>query len=174
MTSRAPNRTLTPSRWILRLAPTDDRSQEQPRSQEGGRDPEHARLDVPRARDGVGQDPGQIEAEEGVALDGVVRRQRAEEDLHDEECDHDAHVLGHCTHGRRQREAEQWVATRRFGIRLLSACARRGTRPCRRRPREAGGCSRSTRRSSQSSGGCRGAGRGASCSCRCTRGPGAR
>ena len=77
-----------------RLAATDRRRQEEPGGEEGGGDPEDRRLDVPGAGQAVGQPLGQRQAEERLALDGVVGGHRAEEDLDDEQPHDHAEVLG--------------------------------------------------------------------------------
>ena len=56
-----------------RLAPADHGGQEQAGREERGRDPEDGRLDVPGAGQAVGQVLREREAEEGLALDRVVR-----------------------------------------------------------------------------------------------------
>ena len=63
---------------MARFAAGDERHQEDPGRQERRRDPEQRELDVPRPREVVGEQPGQIQAEEfrqiGAVMFGAPRR----------------------------------------------------------------------------------------------------
>ena len=85
ITSRAPNRTFTPRRLELRFLAADQRADEQAGGQPGGGDPEDADLHVPGAGDAVGQNVRDLDAVEAVAFDAVVRRDHAQQDLHQDQ-----------------------------------------------------------------------------------------
>ena len=102
----------------LRLVPSDDRGEEEARREEGGRDPEDAGLDVPGAREGVGEPLADRKAEERLPLDRVVRGERAEADLDGEEREDGADVLAAGAHRGGERETRERVRRRRRHRRL--------------------------------------------------------
>ncbi len=69
----------------LRFAPGDERRQEDPRGQERRRRPQQRQLHMPGPGQVVGQQAGQIQAEERAQVGAVVLGQRAEQGLHQEQ-----------------------------------------------------------------------------------------
>ena len=94
---------------VLGLATAHGRSQEKPGREERRRDPEHGQLQVPRATNGIGNPLRDGNAEERLTFDGVVRGQRAGQDLQHEEPDDHGGVLPHRAHGRRQLDGTQRI-----------------------------------------------------------------
>ena len=105
MTSRQTSRKFTPSALVLRLMAGDRGRDVEAGAEPGRRDPQHRELRVPGARERVGQDVGELEAVQLLALDLVVRRHRAEQDLHQEQREHDPEVLRGRAHRRRDAHA---------------------------------------------------------------------
>jgi len=104
-----------------RLAAADRRREEEPRRQERRRDPEYGGLDVPGPAEGVGDPVPERQPEERLPLHRVVRRQRAQEDLHAEERRDDAEILRHRLHRRRGLQLRERVGLRRPDLLLLRA-----------------------------------------------------
>ena len=101
---------------VLRFMPADCRADVQAGRQPRGGDPEDGDLQVPGARDGVGQVFVEREAVEALAFHAVVRGDGAHQDLHAPE-DHDhEEVLDGRTLRRRGRGAEERVARRKRSV----------------------------------------------------------
>ena len=95
---------------VLRLVSGDRRADVQAHAQPRGRDPQHRELRVPGAGQGVGQDVGELEAVGLLAFDLVVRGDRAEQDLREEQRDHQPEVLRGGAHRRRDADHGQRIA----------------------------------------------------------------
>ena len=80
---------------LLRLAPGDERGQEQAGREQPDGGPEQGELDVPGAGQGEGQEPAQVEAEEGQHVGPVVLGQGPQERLDEEEGGDGEDVPGH-------------------------------------------------------------------------------
>ena len=78
-----------------RLAPGDERRQEQAGREQPDGGPEQGELDVPGAGQGEGQEPAQVEAEEGQHVGPVVLGQGPQERLDEEEGGDGEDVPGH-------------------------------------------------------------------------------
>ena len=78
-----------------RLAPGDERRQEQAGREQPDGGPEQGELDVPGAGQREGQEPAQVEAEEGQHVGPVVLGQGAQERLHEEQGGDGEDVPGH-------------------------------------------------------------------------------
>ena len=136
-----------PEALVPRLGAAEQRRQVEAGGEPGGGDPEDAQLQMPGARHRVGEVLRQGEAEDPVALDAVVRRERAHDHLEHHHAHDDDEVLvgGALARGRRQPEEGIGLGeVRRPGLGLGAAAG--ATRPWRRW-RRAGG---SPRRSSTS------------------------
>ena len=105
----------------LRLMAGQRRCDVQAGAEPRDRDPQHRQLRVPGARERVGQHVGQREAVGLLAFDLVVRGDRAEQDLHQEQRQHDPEVLRGRAHRRRDPQQRE-----RIGWRESHAAPRRG------------------------------------------------
>ena len=123
---------------VPRLDAADRRTDVEAGRQPGGGNPEDAELQVPGARDGVGQDPVERDAVEPDALDAVVRGDDAEHDLQQRAAPRRSRSTS------RSRAATASPGSRAAGRpwarRPAPAprAATRSTRPWRRCPRAAG------------------------------------
>ena len=77
----------------LRFLLADQRADEQPGRQPGRGDPEQAQLNVPRPSHAVRQPLGERKAVEAVSLDAVVRRDDAQQHLHENQSGDDPEVF---------------------------------------------------------------------------------
>ena len=137
-TSSAPNSTLTPRRWKLRLAPPTAGRDVEARREPGGRDPEDAELRVPGPRDRVRQDRRERDAVEAVALDAVVRGDDADHDLQQRQSATTPEVLHRRALRRRRRRRRAADPSAGAGGQRLAAPASRARTPARRCRRAAG------------------------------------
>ena len=78
------------------FAAVDDGGEEEAGGQEAGRNPEDGGLDVPCARQGVGQPGGEVDAVEVLAFDGVVGGEASEQHLRDKQGDSQEDVFAQC------------------------------------------------------------------------------
>ena len=90
--------------------PGDRRADVQAHAQPRGGDPQHRQLGMPGARERVGQHVGQGEAVGFLPLDLVVRGDRTEQDLHQEQRHHHPEVLGGGAHRRGDLDVGQRIA----------------------------------------------------------------
>ena len=104
--------------------PGNGRADIQAHAQPRGGDPQHRQLRVPGARQRVGQDLGQGEAVGLLALDLVVRGDRAQQDLHQEQRHHHPEVLGGGAHRRGDLDVGQRVALGHHGDHLVAVVDR--------------------------------------------------
>jgi hypothetical protein len=102
--------------WFLAA---DRRHYVQTRRQPRGRDPEQAELHVPCPRHGIRQDRRQRDAVEAVALDAVVRRDHAHQDLHEDQTADGPDVLYDGALRRRWRRTQQWIVGGDLAERVL-------------------------------------------------------
>ena len=103
----------------LRLLAADRRRDVEARREPRGRDPEDAELHVPGARDRVRQDRRERDAVEAVALDAVVRRDDAHQDLHEDQAADGPEVLHDRALRRRRRRTQQRIVGGNLAERLL-------------------------------------------------------
>ena len=103
MTSRQTNRKFTPRRWNFGSCPETAGPMYRPVASQAVAIHSTASCVCQRARQRVRQDLGQVEAVEHSGLDLVVRGDRAEQDLRQEQRDHDPEVFGRRLHRRRDR-----------------------------------------------------------------------
>ena len=94
---------------VLRLVTADSRSNVKSGGQPRRSDPENGDLEMPGARDGVGQILSERKSKEGLALDTVVGGQDAHQNLDAPEDHHHVEVFQRRTLRRGWFECEEWI-----------------------------------------------------------------
>ena len=93
MMNRQVNRTVHAEALVLRLVPGYRRADVQAHAEPRGRDPQHRELRVPGAAQRIRQVVGECETVGLLAFDLVVRRDRTQQDLREEQRDHQPEIL---------------------------------------------------------------------------------
>ena len=117
-TASAPSRTKASLLWPLRLAAGDHRRQEDAGGHERGGDEEDRQLHVPGADQVVGEDLGDVDAEEAAELGAVVLGHAADQGLEQEQRRHHEEEPGGGPLGRGERHVAGGAEAER---RLLAA-----------------------------------------------------
>ena len=137
-TSSAPNSTLTPSRWKRGSRPPTTGARNRPAARNAVAIQNiavcrcHVRVRLYGRYCPIGK------AEERLSFDRVVRRQRAQQHLDDEERDDDAQVLGDGAHRRRDRHGRERIGRGRLHSPARAPRGTPSTTPGRRRRPAAG------------------------------------
>ncbi len=108
----------------FRLVARDRRRDVQAGGKPRGGDPQHGELGMPGARQRVRQELARSQNRRNHAFHLVVRSDRAEQDLGQEQRQHDPEILGRGLHRGRQLEPEQRICNRRRDRQLLAVIRR--------------------------------------------------
>ncbi len=92
-TSSAAKQNVHPQTLSLGFGAADQRADKQAGRQPGRGDPKNSQLHVPGASDAVGQPLGKGKAVKGISLDAVVRRDDAQQHLHENQCGNDPKIF---------------------------------------------------------------------------------